>query len=284
MSLISLLLALSLERARRIGARWWWQQVFHWWLQRFDLRSAAWQLLMTVFLPSALMLWLQISLSGWLFGLANLVLWIIVPLITLGCPPIQQSYRDYLRAAASGDEQACQLFNQQLLQQMHPLHQSDPEQSIALSTGTQLMWLNYRYYFAVILFYVLAGPAGALFYACSRSLYLHKSTEVQALSPTINQFMHYLDWLPSRLASLCYLAVGHTAAALPIWLQSLRDRAHSNGYWLAKVSVAAELSEADLEHQALCISTTSRFVSLAKRSIMFAITIIALLTIAGWLI
>ncbi|MDO6764534.1 beta-lactamase regulator AmpE [Agarivorans sp. 1_MG-2023] len=284
MSLISLLLALSLERARRIGASWWWQHVFHWWLQRFDSLSATWQIVMAVVLPTLLLAYLQVSLTGWLFGLPSLALWIFIPLLTLGCPPLQQGYRDYLRAAASGNEQACNEFNQQLLSQIHPLHQTDEKESIALSTGTQLMWLNYRYYFAVIFFYVLAGPAGAVFYGCSRGLYLHKSTEVQALAPTVNNFMHYIDWLPSRLASLCYLAVGNTSAALPIWLQALNDTTHSNGYWLAKVAVAAELSGDESEHEMLCVATTCRFVSLAKRGIMFAIAIIALLTIAGWLI
>ncbi|UPW17925.1 regulatory signaling modulator protein AmpE [Agarivorans sp. TSD2052] len=284
MSLISLLLALSLERARRIGADWWWQHAFHWWLKRFDSASAFWQITMAVLLPSLLMVYLQLSLSGWLFGLPSLALWIFVPLITLGCPPLQQGYRDYLRSAAEGNEQACSEFNQQLLEQIHPLHQVDPEESIAISTGTQLMWLNYRYYFAVIFFYVLAGPAGALFYACSRGLYLHKSIEVQALSPSINTFMHYLDWLPSRLASLCYLAVGNTNQAITVWLPSLKDRQHSNGYWLTKVAVAAELSEQEHDSEMLCVATTCRFVSLAKRGIMLAIAIIAALTIAGWLI
>lgn len=284
MSLISLLLALSLERARRIGASWWWQHVFHWWLQRFDRASAISQIAMAVVLPTLLIAWLQVSISGLLFGLANLALWIFIPLLTLGCPPIQQGYRDYLRAAASGDEQACSDFNQQLLKQIHPLHQVSEQESIALTTGTQLMWLNYRYYFAVIFFYVLAGPAGAIFYGCSRGLHLHKSTEVQALEPTVNNYMHYLDWLPSRLASLCYLAVGNTSEALPIWLHALRDTKYSNGYWLAKVAVAAELSEKESEHEMLCVATTCRFVSLAKRGIMLAIVIIAILTIAGWLI
>ncbi|WP_432456062.1 regulatory signaling modulator protein AmpE [Agarivorans sp. QJM3NY_29] len=284
MSLISLLLALSLERARRIGANWWWQHVFHWWLQRFDSKTAFWQIMMTVIFPTGLLAGLQFSLSGWLFGIPSLLLWIFVPLFTLGCPPLQQAYRDYLRLAAAGKQQACLEFNQLLLHQMHPMHQVEENQPLAVSTGTQLMWLNYRYYFAVIFFYVLAGPAGAVFYGCCRSLYLHKSTEVQALSPAVNVFMHYIDWLPSRLASLCYLTVGHTHPALPIWLRSLTDRQHSNGYWLSKVAVAAELSNSDLVSDMLCVTTTSRFVSLAKHGILLAIAVIAALTIGGWLI
>ncbi|WP_026957910.1 regulatory signaling modulator protein AmpE [Aliagarivorans taiwanensis] len=283
MSLLSLLLALSLERIRHSGTHWLWQASYHQLIKRLQNQSWPLQALLGIALPVALLVALQLFLQGRYWGLGSLLLWVAVPFLTLGCPPLQCSYRDYLRAAADGDQQACEHFNQTLLQGMHEHHRVDSGERLAVTTGTQLVWLNYRYYFAILFFFVLLGPAGAVFYACCRELHCYNyRLQPEHDAVWIHRLMHLVDWLPSRLAGLSYILVGNAASAAVPWLSALKDRQHSNGYWLAKVATAAE--DIDTEGSSLCVETTTRYVSLAKRGMLLAIAILSLMTITGQVI
>lgn len=118
----------------------------------------------------ALLLWcalpvLLLSLALWLidFWLVTLVVNTLVLLLCMGCWHYRQLYKQYLNAAARDDQQAAFLTMQQL----------NTDAGISqdeLSHGQRLVWLNFKYYAAVLFWFAVFGAFGALLYAILRLL------------------------------------------------------------------------------------------------------------------
>ena len=79
----------------------------------------------------------------------------LILIVCFGCMKTREAYKSYLVSAFKGEMTSCELHHMQL-------HQ---DKNIAnMGFGQTLVWLNYRYFIAVMLFFVLFGAAGALFY------------------------------------------------------------------------------------------------------------------------
>lgn len=118
----------------------------------------------------ALLLWctlpvLLLSLALWLidFWLVTLVVNTLVLLLCMGCWHYRQLYKQYLNAAARDDQQAAFLTMQQLNTDAG-IRQDE------LSHGQRLVWLNFKYYAAVLFWFAVFGAFGALLYAILRLL------------------------------------------------------------------------------------------------------------------
>lgn len=100
------------------------------------------------------------------------------------------------------------------------------------------------------------------------------------LQSGIDGILHIVDWLPVRLVGVVYALVGHGEKALPAWFASLGDR-HSSQYQvltrLAQYSLARE-PHVDK------VATPKAAVSMAKKTSLVVVVIMALLTIYGTLV
>lgn len=111
-------------------------------------------------------------------GLVTLVLNTLVLLLSIGCWHYRQMYKHYLNATERGDNEAAFLTMEQLSKEVG----LDKDE---LSYGQRLVWLNFRYYAAVLFWFALFGGAGALTYALLRQLsepMTHQSTQVQDIA------------------------------------------------------------------------------------------------------
>jgi AmpE protein len=88
-------------------------------------------------------------------GLLYLIFSTIILIVCFGCVKTRQCYKDYLMSAFRGEPTSCELQHSQLQQDTN---------SAPMSFGQLLVWLNYRYFIAIMIFFVVFGPAGALFY------------------------------------------------------------------------------------------------------------------------
>jgi AmpE protein len=118
----------------------------------------------------ALLLWcalpvLLLTLVLWLidFWLVTLVVNTLVLLLCMGCWHYRQLYKQYLNAAARDDQHAAFLTMQQLNTDAG-IRQDE------LSHGQRLVWLNFKYYAAVLFWFAVLGAFGALLYAMLRLL------------------------------------------------------------------------------------------------------------------
>ncbi|WDE06051.1 beta-lactamase regulator AmpE [Thalassomonas viridans] len=158
MSLISLLIALAAERY--LSSSFWQFNTYYQRYTRFIQRTRLLEsgllsvlgTLMLIFLPVAAvygLLWLIDD------SLLHLIFSTVILIVCFGCANTRASYKKYLMSAYRGELSSCALMHAQLRSD-----KNIPE----MGFGQTLVWLNYRYYIAIMLFFIFLGAPGVVFY------------------------------------------------------------------------------------------------------------------------
>lgn len=282
MSLIALIIALILERTRHYQSRWLWQDVTHRWFSWLPCKYSFSWLVLGVGLPTIFVAIIQWFIRGWFLGIASFILWIAIPLLTLGCPQLQKSFREYLRDSIHDPQEACHFFNQQL-DVIYPGCASQPLDSLE-QTSRFLCWINFRYYFSVIFWFSLGGPFLAIAYGLLRSLHRWaiQNSQSECSVETLTRLLHWIDWVPARLSAFSFVVCAGSANGFKVWLHSLRDVRRANADWLGQVG--AECRERHEGKPNTYNQMMMATVCLLKSSILLTLVIIALFTLYGWLV
>lgn len=170
MSLLSLLIALMAEKSLSSSA---WR--FDYYYQKyvdFFKNNAILSKLSNDNLRYALFLFVPVAIVYSVLalvehGFLHLIISTLILIITIGCSVTKNSYKAYLLAAFKGEETTSALHHQQLLQDKNL-----PE----MGFGQALIWLNYRYYIAIMLFFIFFGATGAVFYRLLTSVIEQKNS------------------------------------------------------------------------------------------------------------
>ncbi|WP_348734068.1 regulatory signaling modulator protein AmpE [Rheinheimera texasensis] len=300
MTLLTMLIALIVERLAVRGSAWQLVTYLRPYLQRGQRVTLPglpqpYLMLLWWLLPALLVTLLIYSVQFWLL---QLVLNTLVLLLCIGSWSFRQTYKQFLNAAQRDDQEAAFLAMQQIR-----TAQGAPE----LSYGQQLIWLNFRYYAAVLFWYALLGAFGAVAYACLRQLSepgvaaqnsVDETAEPAAEDSPITEFastatvadeqwrrfaddlLHWADWLPVRLFGLGLALVGDFSRTSAVLLQ------HAGSFQMHAPDLLAELSQAAEPVPEELLNTPDAAVSavaLAKRNVLFFLALIAVLTLSGWL-
>lgn len=166
MTLICMLIALIIERLAVRSQPWQWVSYVRPYLKMSQqgplalLQQHAYGVFLWWLLPAVLVGLALALVDFWLF---SLIVNTFVLLVCIGCWHYRQLYKQYLNAQARADQQAAFLVMQQIRQQLGLT-------SAELSHGQQLVWLNFKYYAAVLFWFALLGAFGAIAYAMLRQL------------------------------------------------------------------------------------------------------------------
>jgi AmpE protein len=276
MSLISLLIALAAER--HLSSHLW---QFNYYYRKY---LAAWKqqdstknflqnkskALLFLIVPSVSVAGISILLAD---GLLNFIFSTLVLIVCFGCIKSREAYKCFLRSAFRGESTTCELNRQQLLQDKGLEDQG---------FGQSLVWLNYRYYIAIMIFFVLFGAAGAVFYRLLTTLVERNPDDEIVIEPSLlqqaKQLLALIDWLPVRITAFGYMFVGHFSKAMPTWLESLYNFSASPNTILVSVAQVAEDYSVD---DSDCTAEPCLLVRLAKRNLLLLLAVISALTIAG---
>lgn len=284
MTLFTLLLVLGWERLFKLGEHW---QLDHRLEPLFRQRrrfSPLRTLLMT--LLAMLITWLAVwSLKGVLFGVVQLLFWIVIGLLCIGAGSVRLHYHAYLKAASHDDLAAHQAMAAELTL-IHGVPVECSEGEFLRELQNALLWINFRFYLAPLFWFVAGGPWGPVLlvgYAFLRAwqswLARHHSPLERAQSG-VDKILHLLDWIPVRLAGVAYALLGHGERALPAWFACLSDW-HSAQYQV--LTSLAQFSLARDPHLDK-VETPRVAVALAKRVSLVLVVVVALLTIYGALV
>ncbi|MEN4532187.1 beta-lactamase regulator AmpE [Pantoea agglomerans] len=284
MTLFTLLLVLGWERLFKLGEHW---QLEHRLEPIFRQRhhfSMMRTLLMTVLAMAltALVIW---SLKGLLFGVLQLLFWIVAGLLCIGAGSVRQHYHGYLKAASHDDDAAHQAMAAELTL-IHGVPVECSEREFLRELQNALIWINFRFYLAPMFWLVVGGPWGPVLlvgYAFLRAWqgWLAKHGTPMARSQSgVDAILHLLDWIPVRLAGVAYALLGHGEKALPAWFASLTDR-HRSQYQVLTTLAQFSLSRDPHTDK---VETPRVAVALAKRTSLVLVVAVALLTIYGTLV
>lgn len=290
MSLISLLIALVVERYLSSSA---WQ--FDTLYKRYiavvkrtkllaDYKHSTVLSYAVIFIPVLCCYFLLAQIDN---ALLHLIVSTLILIVCFGCMTTRDAYKSYLLSAFKGELTSCELRRLQLLQDKNIEN---------MGFGQTLVWLNYRYFIAVMLFFVLFGAAGALFYRllttvneCANEQDAIKSEAQNETSEVVSnnsddtcqasqRLLFWVDWLPVRLVAFGYMFVGHFSKALPVWLENLFEFEKAP----SKVLIAvAQMSEDYMLDADDCTAEPCLLVKLAKRTLLLFLALIAVLILTG---
>lgn len=287
MSLISLLIALAAERYLSSSA---WQFNVHYkHYKKFFKGLAVFGNPKKSILANAIFLFTPVLLCYFLLslvddGLLHFILSTLILIACFGCVKTREIYKQYLLAAFRGELTSCDLHHQQLKQD-----KKLPE----MGFGQMLVWLNYRYFIAIMIFFVLFGATGALFYRLVTRLNEQRcakdsdsddenetslANEAEKVAEFNQQLLFGLDWLPVRIVAFGYMLVGHFSRAMPVWLESCFDVGKLPHQILITVAQKSEDFMVDKDD---CTAEPCLLVRLAKRSLLLCLAVIAILILTG---
>jgi len=204
MILVSIIIALILERLGARSAHWQISNYANGYLNRSVNLLTNKGLFGTA---TGFLIWLLLPVIavGCVYFLSDFALWqlvfnVAVLLVCFGCAKQRALYKSYLNALTRGDQTAATLYALQLGQKR------TEDQQGGETVGQTIAWVNFRFYCAVIFWFVVLGVAGAVFYALVRTfadLVSDNRDEVIAKHfKLIHRLMFWLDWLPARITSL----------------------------------------------------------------------------------
>jgi AmpE protein len=165
------------------------------------------RLVVIVIVPLVLLWFLLALLESRLYGLLSLLLYVGILLYSLGRSNISESLRRYLSAwnhsnFESAYEQAIAIGDFQESEAI------TDHVSLHEHVRTAFLYEGFERWFAVVFWFLLLGPLGALAY---RLCYL--SGRIESLGLEDRQialrFVHYLDWIPVRLLVLSFALTGN---------------------------------------------------------------------------
>lgn len=211
MEFITLLIVLGLLQLWGSGApvqrdRWFYQWVDRLvgWIANSQLR-----LLLAVGVPVLLVYLLDDAFKGAMFGLLSLLFYVLVLLYSLGRGELTDQVMQYLMHWNNGNfESALKRAGNVGDFAQHGDAETHDFESLHRSFRRTLVYESYQRWFAVVFWFVLLGPVGAIGYRLS---YLsgrseHWSEQERQLALRV---VHYLDWIPARILAYCFALVGH---------------------------------------------------------------------------
>ncbi len=276
MSLISLLIALAAER-HLSSSVWQFNHYYKiylaWWKKtskQANFLQNETKTLGFIALPTAIVAIVTSFIDD---GVLHFLLSTLVLVVCFGCVKSRDAFKCFLRAAFRGEITTCEMNRQQLLQD-----KGLEEQGF----GQSLVWLNYRYYVAIMLSFIAFGAAGAVFYRLLTTLIeQNHDTEVtisEQVLKSCQQTLAFIDWLPVRITAFGYMFVGNFTKAFPSWLESLYDFKSTPNQVLINIAQVAEDYSVD-EHD--CTAEPCLLVRLAKRNVLLMLSVVSILTILG---
>jgi AmpE protein len=302
MTLLALLIGLVVER---LATRLFHLRRLRWLDRLIDLgfkqieRFANWPALIPVILL-ALLLILPVflalfSLQGALYGVANLLLAIVVLFFSLGPTDIGEEVDEYCRAIEAEDEERILSTSKALIETdvlKDPLKRIQKvEESVCVQANNRL--------FAVIFWFVLFGPYGPLGAWAYRVTDLIRRRAVfnrsrddsnadAALVQAAEMLHGWLAWIPARLTAIGYAMAGSFEGALHAWRSPEESKEmplyEQSESLLARVGVGA-MALQDIKGE----STSERGVRGARaanglvfRLLFIWAAVIAAMTLYGW--
>jgi AmpE protein len=240
----------------------------------------------------ALLQYALASGSGFIVWLVTLAFSVVVLILCIGNRGADETVDEYLSALEREDTEGAYLHIRELLQG------SEPENPPAMNRLVieMLMVRNHERILAVLFWFVILGPVGAVLYRSTAQLkgvlYSGRTFDGDYVEAVL-RLQALLDWIPARITALCYGVVGSFVDAIQQWRTAgpewSADLATANrgvlinsGLGSLRVTEPPEGTEPGVDLDAMRAKIADAQ-ALIQRTVIAWITVFAVLTIIGWL-
>ena len=205
------------------------------WLQRVQgwNLSPAPGLALAILGPALLAYWVLDLLASFLFGVLWFAASVVVLLYAFGRGDFRAQMEQYRRQARSGNFEGAYLSE---ITEMPALAEGeDPAtaQDVHAMTQRALLYEGFQRWFAVVFFFLLLGPVGALAY---RLLQVSRESFEPELSA---RCLFLVDWVPARVLAATFVVTGHFVNSRDELLEVLQSGRERTESLLYRVGVAA---------------------------------------------
>ncbi len=224
---------------------------------------------------------LQNLVSDWLFGLAGLLFNVAVLVYCMGPRDLSVDVDNWCEVSESSDSDLCRRAAGRLLHGEET--PQDPEALVQRLAGAVLVEANERL-FAVLFWFILLGPLGAVLYRSAAVLYRQRREENE-FGNSVAWLHAVLVWLPARLVALGYALSGHFDAAMEGWRAAHSEHprgSEGSERVLAVTGLGALGTEAEDKTAAPLQAPVRAAMRLVWRNLTIWLVALSLLTLAGW--
>ena len=163
----------------------------------------------------------------------------------------------------------------------------------ASALGVAIAYAALRRRFAVLLWFFLLGPAGALLYRLAQTLARSDSLQLDSSSHSAARYeANALDWLPAQLLTFTLAFVGHWDAVIGAWRRWHSQAAPTSWYSSepgflgaaaqADVLIDIEAGDGYAEEHSDPLAELVRLRSALLRALLTWLSVAALIVIGGW--
>lgn len=217
-----------------------------------------------------------------LWFLFGFVFAVLVLLYSLGPTDLEAEVEAFVDACVRGDEESAVWHASELLGDEIPTHSAQLTRRIL---ENMLVEVNDRL-LAVMFWFILLGPAGALLFRLTQQLVNEQKESSGDFAEAALRLYHLLSWVPARICALSYALAGSFVDALTRWRRvygSWHESSHK--VLIASGLGALRYEEGEIEegNETKNIAMVTETLSLVRRAVIVFISMLALLTLAGWL-
>lgn len=256
------------------------------WFVSWQTRVAGWglssgiSLALLILLPSMLLVFVLDLVQPLLFGLIWLPLAALLLLYSFGRGDFQGAMGRYRGHAYAGDFEAAYLAAREGLDEDEvevETPETAPEVHAIIQRG--LLYEGLQRWFAVLLYFVLFGPGGALAY---RLLQMCRGSFESELA---RRWLFVFDWLPARLLAATFALTGDFMGSRTTLLAAFQALTADAGTVLYSVGLAAlgpaeaVAGEGDDEFGPVAAAQNREFDALLSRSAVCWIVVLSLLVL-----
>lgn len=232
--------------------------------------------------PLMVLTWLvdyYLSNLWFLFGLAFAVL---VLLFSFGPTDLEAEVEAFVDARERDDEESAVWHAAELLGADLPTHSAQLTHRIM---DNILVQANERL-LAVVFWFVLLGPAGALLFRLTQQLVQEEEENSNDFADAARRLHLLLAWLPARICALAYALAGSFVESIHAWRNVVAPWHESTRQVLIAAGQGAlryEEGEIEEGNDAQNLDMINETLSLVRRAVLVFIGAIALFTLAGWM-
>ena len=284
--LLTALIALGLLHVMPQLARWRDDGLFRRWVAQLGDTSGTGRVVLALLLPLGLCLLLSWLLAYLPAGdLLQMLFSLAVLLYCFGPREFETDLEAILHAPDGARREAAA---QALADDGNTIAWNAPDLGVAIA------YAALRRRFAVLLWFFLLGPVGALLYRLAQTLGRDDSLRLDTACRTAARFLaNALDWLPAQLLVFTLAVVGHWEAVIGAWRRS-QQQSTTNSWYTSGPDFLGAAAQADIltdieagdgyaEERSDPLVELVRLRSALLRALLAWLSAVALIVLGGWL-
>ena len=251
-------------------------------LEQWSLRNDTVIVLIIVFLPVMAVLLVYQQLSDWL-AILGFLFNIVVFLYCIGPQDLHNAAHKYLEALERGDQNDATAIAETMLDHTIPADESE----LHLEINKALLIATNERFLGVVFWFVLLGPMGAVLYRLSqillKSLDTQSNAETSGFYQSAQLLFSLLNWIPSHLTAISYAVTGSFVDAIHQWkMHKSYDNLSPAAADHMLIDTGLGALQIEPETKTFDGQTIHDILALCRRSIIVWITVLAVMTLAGW--